>query len=192
MEMFLGVDSFNLFVTETNYIIINKMMRIKMRRSRIKLGLTLILKKWKNFLRLLVIVGIVKRSEGDDYWSTRPLLYLPIFRNIMTRNRFLQLWNNNEHSHERLDKIKPVYLNLVKKFRKLNKLEKELFLDENIIPWSRRLFFRTYNLLKSTKYGILVRMVCEVTTGYIRVGRYSASRFNNGMIYFNIRDKFIC
>ncbi|KOC69179.1 hypothetical protein WH47_07630, partial [Habropoda laboriosa] len=30
-----------------------------------------------------------------------------------------------------------------------------------------RLSFRTYNPAKITKYGILVRMVCEGTTGYI-------------------------
>jgi hypothetical protein len=45
--------------------------------------------------------------------------------------------------------------------------EQELLLDEGMIPWRERLRFRTYNTGKITKYGILVRMLCEATTGYI-------------------------
>jgi hypothetical protein len=41
---------------------------------------------------------------------------------------------------------------------------KELSLDEATIPWWGRLKFRTYNPGK-TKYGALVRMVCEVVLG---------------------------
>jgi hypothetical protein len=40
-------------------------------------------------------------------------------------------------------------------------------LGEAMIPWRGRLGFRTYNPGKLAKYGILVRMVCEATTGYI-------------------------
>jgi hypothetical protein len=36
-----------------------------------------------------------------------------------------------------------------------------------MIPWWGRLKFRTYNPDKITKYGMLVRMVCEVVSGYI-------------------------
>ncbi|KAK2579429.1 hypothetical protein KPH14_002641 [Odynerus spinipes] len=43
----------------------------------------------------------------------------------------------------------------------------ELSLDEGIIPWRGRLSFRTNNPAKLVKYGILVRMLCEATSGYI-------------------------
>jgi hypothetical protein len=43
----------------------------------------------------------------------------------------------------------------------------ELSRDEGIIPWRGRLRFRTYNSARLTKYGILVRMLCESKTGYI-------------------------
>jgi hypothetical protein len=36
-----------------------------------------------------------------------------------------------------------------------------------MIPWRKRLRFRTYNLGKLVKYGILAHMMCEATTGYI-------------------------
>ena len=36
-----------------------------------------------------------------------------------------------------------------------------------MIPWRGRLKFRTYNSGKITKYGALVRMVCDAISGYI-------------------------
>jgi len=36
-----------------------------------------------------------------------------------------------------------------------------------MIPWWGHLKFRTYNPGKITKYGVLVRMVCEALSGYI-------------------------
>jgi hypothetical protein len=43
----------------------------------------------------------------------------------------------------------------------------QLSLDEAMIPWQSRLKFRIYNPGKITKYGVLVRMICEAVCGYI-------------------------
>jgi len=40
-------------------------------------------------------------------------------------------------------------------------------IDEAMISWQVHLKFRTYNPGKITKYGVLVRMVCEAVWGYI-------------------------
>ena len=45
--------------------------------------------------------------------------------------------------------------------------KQQLSLDEAIIPWRGRLSFKTYHPAKITKYGILLRMVCESESGYI-------------------------
>ena len=37
-----------------------------------------------------------------------------------------------------------------------------------MIPWQGHLKFRIYNPGKITKYEVLVRMVCEAVSGYIR------------------------
>jgi len=55
----------------------------------------------------------------------------------------------------------------VQKFRSVYNPKLELSLDEAMIPWRGRLKFRTYNPGKITKYGVLVRMVCEAVSGYI-------------------------
>jgi len=60
-----------------------------------------------------------------------------------------------------------VYKYFVQKFRPVYSPKEELSLDEAMIPWRGRLKFRTYNPGKITKYGVLVRMVCEAVSGYI-------------------------
>jgi len=45
--------------------------------------------------------------------------------------------------------------------------KQELSLDEVMIPLWGCLKFRKYNPGKITKYGVLVRMMCEAVSGYI-------------------------
>jgi len=52
-------------------------------------------------------------------------------------------------------------------YRNLGEYKQELSLDEAMISWHGHLNFRTYNPEKITKYGELVRMVCEAVLGYI-------------------------
>jgi hypothetical protein len=45
---------------------------------------------------------------------------------------------------------------------------KRMSLDEVMIPWRGGQKLRTYNRGKLTKYGLLVRMVCEAKSGYVQ------------------------
>lgn len=171
VELFIGDDLFDLFTTQTN-LYHNQQYNNNDESTKIKAWIDTNVVEMKKFLGLVVIMGIVKKPEKDDYWSTHPGLHTPIFGNTMPRNRFRQLWrywhfSNNEHCQERLDKIKPVYVNLVEKFQQIYKPEKALLLDEGIISWRGRLSFRTYNPAKVIKRGVLVRTVFEATSGYI-------------------------
>jgi len=60
-----------------------------------------------------------------------------------------------------------MYVYSVQKFRKAYSPKQELSLDETMISWQGRLNFETYNPGKITKYGQLVRMMCEAVLGYI-------------------------
>jgi hypothetical protein len=44
----------------------------------------------------------------------------------------------------------------------------QLSLDEVTIPWRGRLCIRTYNPVKLTKFGLLLRVVTESTSDFIR------------------------
>ena len=159
-----------LFVTETN--LYHERQQIDIEESNDRKWTDTDAEEMKKFLALLILMGLVKKSEKDEYWSTSPLMCTPIFGRVMPRNRFRQIWrywhfNDNEKCQDRLDKIKPITDHFQHKFRAVYKPTKELSLDEAVIPWRGRLCFRTYNPDKIVKYGILVRMLCEARSGYI-------------------------
>jgi len=130
-------------------------------------------------------MGQVRKDNIRDYWSTDPTISTPISPRTMSRNRFesiWQAWHFSDSSQQtqdsgRLFKIWPVYKYFAQKFRSVYSPKQEVSLDESMIPWRGRLKFRTYNPGKITKYGVLVRMVCEAVSGYIgNMEIYSAER----------------
>ncbi|XP_043259649.1 piggyBac transposable element-derived protein 4-like [Colletes gigas] len=169
-KLVIGDDLMNLFVTESNRYRYQNSSNSSTGKNKEWTDISIT--EMKQFLGLIIVMGFVKKSEKDEYWSTDPLLCTPIFGNTMSRNRFRQIWrywhfSNNDNCQNRLDKIRPVLTYVTEKFQTVYKPQKELFLDENVIPWGGRLSSRKYNPAKLIKYGILVRMVCEAVSGYI-------------------------
>jgi hypothetical protein len=60
-----------------------------------------------------------------------------------------------------------MYVYCVQKFGPVYSPKRELSLDGTMIPWWGHLKFKPYNPGKITKYGVLVRIVCEAVSGYI-------------------------
>lgn len=85
------------------------------------------------------------------------LVYWFIFRNSDLQG----------NTTDRLFKIKPILDYFVKRYQLVYKTNQEISFDEGIIPWRGKLKFWTYNLAKIVKHGLLVRVICETTTGYI-------------------------
>ena len=109
------------------------------------------------------------------YWSTRGIFQTPGFSQTMSRNRFqltqryLHCSDNNAAgtNEDRLYKIRTVLAILVNNFRTNYVPDREISLDEGMLSWWGCLGFCVYNPGKITRYGILVWMVCESSTGYI-------------------------
>ena len=121
-------------------------------------------------------MGQVRKENIQDYWSTDLTISTPIFPRTMSKNHFESIWqawhfgDNRQQIQDsgRLFKIWPIYVYFVQKFRSVYSPKQELSLDEAMIPLRGYLKFRTYNPKKITKYGVLVRVVCEAVWGYIQ------------------------
>ena len=72
-----------------------------------------------------------------------------------------------KHSTNRLFKIQLLLDFFLERFQTIHKTNQQLSLDEAMIPWRGRLRIQTYNPGKLIKYGLLVRMVTDSTSGYI-------------------------
>ncbi|XP_015596321.1 piggyBac transposable element-derived protein 4-like [Cephus cinctus] len=174
VNLFIGDDFFEHLVMESNRYHYQVMERYQI-PSKAKKWTDITVPEMKKFLGLIVLMGQIKKNVLYDYWSTDRTIETPFFAQVMSRNRFVQImqsWHfaNNDnipHNAHGLAKVQPVIDHLRRKFNVVYKPSQQLSLDECIIPWRGRLSIRTYNPGKITKYGILVRMVCEAVTGYI-------------------------
>jgi len=112
------------------------------------------------FLGVIINIGHARKSKLQDYWSTDPLLATPIFRKIMTRNRYLQILrylhfaNNEEIENHPLKEVKPVIDDLRKKFSNSILPGKNLCIDESLVLWKEKLKFKQYLPLKQNRFGI--------------------------------------
>jgi len=174
VQLFIGNDLFEYMANETNRYHLQNVDKFKESAKSVK---------WKDvsavevkqMLGLLLLMGKVRKETRDEYWSTDKTIETPIFAQVMSRDRFRQIWyswhfSNNENDlneKDRLKKIRPIVTYFSQKFLKVYKPQRELSLDESIVRWRGRLSFKVYNASKINKYGILIRMVCEARTGYI-------------------------
>ncbi|CAK9829639.1 PiggyBac transposable element-derived protein 4 [Anthophora retusa] len=173
VEMFIGNDLFQLMVNESNiYYHQNKDKMCKGKKVSKRNDVSLA--EMKKFLGMIVLMGQVKKDRKDDHWSSEFYTKTPSFSTVMSRNRFRQIWDTWHFSNNRttagsnkLEKIQPILSYLLDEFKSVYTPKKELSLDESIIPWRGKLSIKTCNPAKIIKYGLLCRMLCEATSGYI-------------------------
>ena len=108
----------------------------------------------------------VKKYRIRDYWSTDPLIATPIFGDIMARDRFLLLLQflhftgADQSEGDRLYKIKSVVQHLKEKFKRIMIPYRNLCVDESLILWKGRLYFKQYIPSK-------IFVLCNCRTGFI-------------------------
>lgn len=138
------------------------------------------MQQWKNitvaelrsFLGLCIIMGQVQMPSIKNYWSQQMIYKHPIFSKVMGRNRFemilrcLCFYEANEDQQNRLHKINNVLSHLLKNFQNIYYPGPKLSIDEALLLWRGRLYFRQYIPNKAAKYGIKLYEVCT-PDGYV-------------------------
>ncbi|XP_050509345.1 piggyBac transposable element-derived protein 4-like [Diabrotica virgifera virgifera] len=174
-KVFFTDNIVNHIVTETNifYIYVCEHVEVSA-KSR--------LKKWKDtdFNEMWLFFGItylmprVKKLRLSEYWSTNTLLSTPAFSELMSRDRFFLILrmlhfsdNNLPKNGDSLVKIRAVIDHVRDAFRNAVKPHKELCIDESLLLFKGRLFFKQYIPSKRHRFGVKFFVLCDAVTGYI-------------------------
>lgn len=169
-ELFFDNSLLETIVQETNRY---ESQNPKADYSKMKPWRPLTVEELKTFLGLSILMGHIRKSKLRDYWSTDPLLTTPIFRQMMTRNRYFQILkylhfeNNETIINHSLKKIKPVIDDLRQKFANSMTPGKNLCIDESLLLWKGRLKFKQYIPLKRKRFGIKLFQIVDCSSGFI-------------------------
>lgn len=135
-------------------------------------------KEMRIFLAILLYEGIIQKPVEEWYWSKRHSICTPFINEVMPYKRFQILmkflhFSNNEtfdsltHPHPRIKKIYEVFQIICRKFQAIYLPEKNIAVDESLIPYKGRLGYKQYIPTKRARFGIKLFELCESQSGYI-------------------------
>ncbi len=131
------------------------------------------------FAAHLIILGLVKKPELEEYWSRKALTRTPFFGQFMARDRFQMILSNlhltddsgnppyGQPGHNPLAKVQPFIDMINPKFKTAYKPGENISVDEGCCPWKGRLRFRQYNPRKPAKFHVKLFQVLDPATGYV-------------------------
>ena len=109
----------DLLVSETNRYFTWKMDQLGKRdnlpaSTRARQWVDLTLPEFKDFLATLILMGLSPRGNYELYWSTSSMQEWPFLRQIMSRDRFMNILNffhacdNSGRNDDKLYKVGPI------------------------------------------------------------------------------------
>lgn len=191
-SLFLTDEIIEKMVTETNsYALKHNTEKQNKNEMKAKSRLT----AWKptndaemrQFLGIVLSMGLNKVPHINDYWSKKSLYRNDYIASVMKRDRFLLLlkfWHfsddtPNINNTNKLRKIQDLTIMLNNRFQAVLTPGKYLVIDESMIPWRGRLQFKQYIKNKSHKYGVKIYKLCT-PEGYTYNSIIYSGRGENG------------
>ena len=123
----------------------------------------------KAFIGILIAMGIVCLPRLEMYWSTsHPFISTTGISSVMPLVRFEQIYRflyladsnlqvpRDQSGYDRLFKVRKFLDLVVPRFESEYNLHEQVSIDEEMIPFKRRLAFKQYMKDKPTKWGIKV------------------------------------
>ena len=135
-------------------------------------------KELRVFFAILIYMGIVQKPHEEWYWSKRESISTPFISEIMPHRRFQLLmkflhFSNNEsfdsrsHPHPKLKKIYEIFQLLSRKFQTIYMPEKDIAVDESLVPYKGKLGYKQFIPSKRARFGVKLYELCESSSGYI-------------------------
>ena len=133
-----------------------------------------ILPEFEAYLGIILSMAIIDKPNIKVYFSREWLEAQPFFVSIFSRRRFLQIhWKlhlklHNQTLFESPEEAKFKTLQpTCKKCLELYMPHQKIAVDESTVGYKGRIFFKTYNFQKPTKWGLRVIVLAKCRTGYI-------------------------
>ncbi|XP_046391504.1 piggyBac transposable element-derived protein 4-like [Ischnura elegans] len=161
----------NIIIRETNANAVDILSRSPLPRSRITEWKDVTRDELEVFFGLLFLMGNIRLNRIPYYWKRSNLYDFPIFRQNMSRDRFMLILRalhfsrnpkeNDAIPTDPLYKVRPVLDAFVNNMNMIYYPEKNLSLDESMVLWRGRLYFRQYIKSKRHKYGLKLYVLSE-------------------------------
>ncbi|BFZ22082.1 hypothetical protein BsWGS_25121 [Bradybaena similaris] len=131
------------------------------------------------FIGVLLLMGLTRQSSFNLYWTTDRFLEMLGFREIISRDRFLSILSvfhvvdnskQKPRDHPEYDKsfkIRPLLNMLLPLWQKYFHLQKEISVDESMIPFKGRTSYMQYMPKKPHKWGLKAWGLADARTGYM-------------------------
>jgi hypothetical protein len=173
-KYFVDMEMINLLVTETNRQYRYVTSNLSVLSKRLKMWIDTNEDEMYIFLGICLLFPLNGRNVLANHWSTNPLLHSKIYSETMSRNRFQLILrmlhcsdNEKQQAGDRLAKIKPVLDIFRKKVPSAFYPYQKICIDESLLLFKGRLFFRQYIPSKASRFGIKLFVMCDCKTGYI-------------------------
>ncbi|GFO07151.1 PiggyBac transposable element-derived protein 4 [Plakobranchus ocellatus] len=182
-KLFITDELINSWKVETNRyvraIINSKDQQLLSNRSRFKLRTPVTLREMWNFKAICIHMGLDKKPTLHYYWTRLPVLQSSFAPKVIVRERFLSILaflhiNDNDSfvphgqpDYDPIQKIRPFVDYLNAKFKEVYQSQREMCIDEAMIPFKGRSRFKVYMKDKPTKGGFKLYELCESSSGYV-------------------------
>lgn len=178
-QLFFTDELMQEIVNETNRFAAEKIAKVTplRKKSMWTTWKEVTLPEFKAFVGCLINMAMNHKPEIEDFFSTDWVDYQPFFKEIFSRERFLQIfWNLHvcppptgpiAGTLSRSGKVRNVVLYLDKKFREYYIPKSKVSVDESTVGFKGKIIFKVYNKDKPVKWGIKIYVLSESDTGYI-------------------------
>ncbi|KAK1125280.1 hypothetical protein K0M31_020471 [Melipona bicolor] len=127
-----------------------------------------------NFLAVTMLMARMQKTSLSEYWSKDKLIRTESFEEIMSKDRYtlllkiLHFCDNNIEHYDPIMKIRHILEKLKTCFKTAFYPYEKLCIDESLLLFKGRCYFKQYILSKKSRFGIKSFVLSDSKTGYIQ------------------------